>query len=470
MKYHTKCFYCILLILIGSFSYAQTYNAAIDFLFETARIYNLDILNSKRELLIAQESLSHVWSNYSTGLSFSSAATFSNTPFTTMGAPYEASTSFTISQQLPSDVSLALTGNISFAKQSLDIMQEHSFQNMGYSDELSLYLSLQTALYSGKKEDMLKAQLRLQVIQTALRQSATEDSILQQLLSLYIQLRQNQRNINCLIRNKELAQQKLDAATELYKLGSGTLNTVFTSEDELYSYNSQFQSLENTQKEILMQMEQLTGCPFNQQQIDLLCDISLPLPSKSNAFRSSDLQLELLDVQLNLSNTESIRIKQQYAPVLSINAGIVGLAQPYSIENPFSFFRLREGIMWSAEVGINLSPLLDATKKTRLLQNRYSIVSLKEQIDARERSLEETCIYYQQLVSKTNTQREEFLYSLERRHKLLEDIEYLYQQGKCTQLELLQATTSYLNMQDTLANADDNLWFMNWVLVNMHVN
>ena len=191
---------------------------------------------------------------------------------------------------------------------------------MGYSDELSLYLSLQTALYSGKKEDMLKAQLRLQVIQTALRQSATEDSILQQLLSLYIQLRQNQRNINCLIRNKELAQQKLDAATELYKLGSGTLNTVFTSEDELYSYNSQFQSLENTQKEILMQMEQLTGCPFNQQQIDLLCDISLPLPSKSNAFRSSDLQLELLDVQLNLSNTESIRIKQQYAPVLAIIA------------------------------------------------------------------------------------------------------------------------------------------------------
>ena len=470
MTRHAKRFYYILLIAASTFCYAQTGNDAIDFLFDTARTQNLDILNSKRSLLLAQDAATRFWANYSPGLSFSTATTFSNTPLATMCAPYEASASIAASQQLPGGVSLALTGSFSLAKQSIDALQKHSFENMGYSDELSLYLSMQAALYSAGKEDALKTQLRLQTMQAAFNQTATEDAVLQQLLSLYIQLRQNQRNINTVVRNINFVQQKLDATTELHKVGSGTLSAVFSAEDELYSCRTQCQSLENTRQEIIMQIEQLTGCSLTQQQIDLLCDTTLSLPSHPDALHSSDIQLALLDVQMQLYAVESVRMKQQYAPILSVSTGVVGLAQPYRFENPFSFFRFREGLLWSAEVGIDLSPLFDATKKSHLLQNRYSVISAEEQIDARKRSLTETYAHYQQLVSKTGSQREEFIRSLERRRQLLEDTELLHQQGKCTQLELLQATTSYLNMQDTLANADDNLWFMNWVLVNMHVN
>ncbi len=459
---------CMMVFLAFTKCPAQTGNPTLDFILLHAEETSLDMQNARRNLIIAERNYSRWLENYRTGFSISAANTFSNIPESTMMAPYEAGLTTTVSQMLPGGISLSLTGSVTMEKQSLEAALPHDFSNLGYSDVVSASMSVSIPLWSsGTRENPLKSQLHLSLEARSLSYALAEEGVVRQCLGLYIQLRGNERNFSSAVRNLDIAQKILEVSIERYGKGQCTLSDIFSAEESLSSYRNQVKTCERTREELLMQVASLLNCPADDEFRSLFCAVDEELLVQSLAMNATDAQRSLLEIQRQQVSFQKSMARLSYAPVLTVSGSVEGVSEAYSFESPLSLFRSREGFLWAVTVGLDLSPIMDGRRKTEFLEYDFSEANAEEQLEAYDRALKETVRYYVRVLEDSLSQRVELNESLENRKSILQSAEQLFGAGRCTELELLQAETAYLNMEDSISNMDDSIWYLNWLLLNM---
>ena len=463
-KHAVICLY-FLLCLQNSILVSETGNKAIDFLFYAADASNKDIKSAFIDMQNAEQNLDAYALNYPMILSFTNQNIFTNMQSDSVYAPLEASASFSISQPLPKELNISLTGKISIDKQDT---------SLNYADSVLLSLELQKYLVFFPRELRIISPLKTTLqnnLQSSLLQLATiRENTRLQLLNLYVNIRQLSRTIEAMNLSLEVEQKKLKYLNDEYLRGTVSLSEVFAAEDSLYTAENSLNNYKNSLAVVLTDLETLLNRTLTEDEINILCDTSEPLPEQIQWELKADSELYLLSLQKEnlILNLYENRIKT--APSISISASVEGLATPYTIDSPFSFFRIRDDILWSLNIGISFSPMLWSINKSQETKFRVSNEFIIFQTEARKNALNRALEYYQRNILQLQTEAESLCQAYTRRFQFYQSVLELKQSGMCSELDALKAESTVKTSETNLNNIQDAIWYAQQIKSTIHLD
>lgn len=469
---------------LSSFSLSDLINSALQ--------NNSDISSAQSNYESAVLSSKTLDGTFAPGISFSSSTNLSK-DYDWDTSPDYFSTHVTYSQPLAGGTTISATGTYSFTSTTTFsattatttdagnlTAQRYISQNQNISFTLSQSLLPFWAQGTIKDPTILGAKqqaeyYRLQVL-------ATKKSVLQNLLQNYAYAQIYKKQIQLYQNSISLIEKQIAALRELKTSGSTNQAKITELESTKWSYQEDLMSVQASFYSYLQNLKNICACKIAENDLfdddfplfdDFFSDISdiFANPKISDAtstgnFIPADPMEKIYQLKLQMLKTNRILEKQKSAPTLSLSLQPAWSFEKTKAADWKSAWKNGETPSWSASVGINLSPFLNAAVSKNQEQYEISYAQAEKSYENYLQQRDFVRTQYKTLLENYSTQLENINSLLENGKIELSDFEKVYQTGGTSELDYEAAKIRVENCQISCKIVEIYKWLYG-ILVSM---
>lgn len=437
--------------------YSET---VLENLWEKSRSSSIDIQTADIYMQEAAFSLGYINTEYAPEMSTTVSSSFNDTYESTLWYPSYADSGIVWSKTFPGSLSLSTKMGYEINRSLLNIFEDGIPDNTGYTQEpiLSFTLSQGICPYwlQGYGKDPYRAQLEYSLEQKKQNRNQTEKSIITAVTTYYIQLRKYERLIRMTERAVHVYDTLIDSLTESYKRGNLEIAKVWEQENNRWEYvddlNGYYDSRETALKYLCMYCGDISG-------IDYFSE----LPSCGISLFDYNPQKMITEAQIGQLEALYVLNKQSNAPLVSLGGSFSDTTETVPFDNFIDALKEKGALAWSVTASISFSSLF--SDKKELLDENYklnrSIYELELQNELREN--EKSYTYYGKMIEICKIQLEKARLMETNRLAFYNDAKTRLAQGNCTTMDVLQAESQYFTAECIKENAEDTLWYYQWI-------
>ena len=458
-KLNLSIIFLFILSDLSSFSLSGFINSALQ--------NNSDIASAQSNYESAVLSSKTLDGTFAPGISFSSSTNLSK-DYDWDTSPDYFSTYVTYSQPLPGGTTISATGTYSFTSTTTFsattatttdagnlTAQRYISQNPNISFTLSQSLLPFWAQGTIKDPTILGAKqqaeyYRLQVL-------ATKKSVLQNLLQNYAYAQIYKKQIQLYQNSISLIEKQTAALRELKTSGSTNQAKITELESTKWSYQEDLMSVQASFYSYLQNLKNICACEIAENDLfdddftdfppfgefftafsdisDIFANPKISDATSTGNFIPADPMEKIYQLKLQMLKTNRILEKQKSAPTLSLSLQPAWFFEKTKASDWHSAWKNGETPSWSASVGINLSPFLNAAVSKN--QEQYEISYAQAEKSYENYLLQKHYVQeqYQTLVLNYSQQLENVANLYEEGKRELEDYKTQYEAGAISRLD-----------------------------------
>jgi outer membrane protein TolC len=456
-KLNLSIIFLFILSDLSSFSLSDLITSALQ--------NNSDISSAQSNYESAILSSKTLDGTFAPGISFSSSTNLSK-DYDWDTSPDYFSTYVTYSQPLPAGTTISATGTYSFTSTTTFsattasttdagnlIAQRYISQNPNISFTLSQSLLPFWAQGTIKDPTILGAKQQAEYYRLQLL--ATKKSVLQNLLQNYAYAQIYQKQIQLYQNSITLIEKQIAALRELKTSGSTNQAKITELESTKWSYQEDLMSVQASFYSYLQNLKNICACEIAESDLfdddfplfdDFFSDTydisanpktsdpAAPATSTGN-FIPADPMEKIYQLKLQMLKTNRILEKQKSAPTLSLSLQPAWSFEKTKADDWKSAWKNGETPSWSASVGINFSPFLNAAVSKN--QEQYEISYAQAEKSYENYLLQKHYVQeqYQTLVLNYSQQLENVANLYEEGRRELEDYKTQYEAGAISRLD-----------------------------------
>jgi len=433
---------------------------------------NIDIQAASRNQELSDYDLNHYWRKFLPSISVSSSSTFSDISSESSEIPETLTSSVTISENLPSGLSLTLSPNVNFSRDLTSgkaKMIEETKLSVSVSQKVLPYWLQKNKKKTGKK----RIENPEKTIQTISQKLAITNSkiiilsTLEEITAKYIQYRIICRNINSVENRIALTKNTLEVLKQLNQQGKVSLSDIFSKEETLYKYMNDLQSFNNSKESTFLAINKSLS-PQNENAQTPVLELVLPnhkLPMQVGPVFSVNPTYEYLKLQAQNLDADFTLSKQNASPLLSFS-GNIPLHNGYDVSDFLGAYQSSNAKKWSVSVSLNLTPLASEDMKRVRLEYTNNKLANKEKTQNLLTNLSAEKEMFEKLLADSERQLKLLQKNLEYYETLLAAQKTLLKDGQITILEINQTEVEITCKTNDINNCTDNIWYYNWLIQN----
>lgn len=446
-KFYKKIICIFVLIVFSNTIFSQT----ISDLAEYALQNNPNILSAQNDYNLANISSKTLNGTYTPQVSFSSSFTLPE-EYHWPNSPDYMLSSITYTQPLPGGTSINLTGESSFT--AVNISQERYLQQTP-NISFSILQSLLPYWIQGKIENPEKLSVNQYKDYYYYQLLYIKKSVLQELLQNYIYALISKTQIQIYQNSISLIDEQIEIYEDL--LSSGAINQLNITELQSSKWNYQ-QDLISTQANFagyIQNIKTICGTDFEEAIFsnDFFEDL-LSTDFSKVILSSTDNIVDPLEktykLKIELLKTEHILEKQSAAPTVSLS---VQPSWSFVTKKQNDWKGLNSPSSWSANIGINLSPLISTTVNQSNKQYELNYETAENSYNAYLKQKKFVLQQYQTILEQYSFQLQEILNLYNTEKSELKDLESQFQNGAISKFDFdsvnVRVENYRLNMQIT---------------------
>lgn len=368
-------------------------------------------------------------------------------------------TSASLTQTLPGGAKLSLGATYGVNSGYRNWSASDGYTDKGYSDYFSAQAqyvqSLNPFWVNGIFRNPAEVKLFLSSATGENNLMQAKKNVYSKVLSLYIQFRRNERNLELMEKQIALLKINLDSVRKMYSSSSVFLTDVWQAEKSLGDAESSLNSYTLEKQGILESLYEMCGPDF-----DISC--AAILPENHPRFFDTDPFLRNLEIQIKLLESQFLIDKQNSAPVISFSAQFKESSK-LKDKAGLNFKDDTNYVHLSATVSGKINNLYGGEYKLYKKKYETERAKLEKQIDKyKKRTDAEKSYFDSQIFSYEENIRSAVLNEANEKENF-EGIKKLYENGQKRQIDVFSEEINYLRQKYTLENLKDALWQTKWL-------
>jgi outer membrane protein TolC len=445
-----------LLCIINSV-FSQTY---LEQLWKRCRNNNTDIITADIYVQQAENALLYSNIQYEPSLSVAAESSFTDSYKTITGYPSSAVGTLSWSKTFPGSTSFSTALGYSVSRSFVNLFSEINPDNTGYSKSPEVSLSLTQGMYPywiyGIEKDPYYAQLEYAVEQKRQNRNITEISLLESVTDAYIQVRKYKRLIDMTEKSVSFYDMYIDSLSKAYTNGTVEIAKVWEQENNRWTYVENLSGYQDSYDAAVKTLALYCS------DIDDI-DFEGVLPAYDKALFSENPEKQLIEAERQSLKCQFIQNMQSNAPSVCLKGSLSDTSGTVSAGDFFRSWGSTDTYEWSITLSVNISPLFSNKKK--LLEKNYQYDSDAYRIQERsvQEKKEKSDIYYDRKINESEAELKKVRHMDAERSYYYENSKKLYAQGKCAELDVLNADVQFFTSCSILNNCNDMLWYYRWM-------
>lgn len=447
----------IFIIIISSFCFSET---ELENLWNRAKSYNADLHAADYSIEYANSSLKNKRSLYPYTVKSNLASAFSD--IYSDIAWYTTSSNASISVIKTNPFGNTISGGVSYeiGRGILDYFSESiDSDTIGYSHipafSFSMEQSLLPAFFQGIKSDPNIEILRKNIRTAQYSKDSIEQSLIENVTYYYIQARCNLRLLEKYKRYIDYYDSRINAAKEMLDKSQISFSELWNLENKKWEYYEDYIETLNEKESITLNLKNPCGIETEFSSTDS------KLPENNREIFEYNPSKEKIYIEIELLKARNVLDIQESAPVFTMS-GTFSETTDISKSFAINYFEDKNFLNWNFSLGISFSDFFSPKNKLRnqLYKNNLSIYEEQLKILSEQNINQQE--NYQKLISSYELQLRRIREINENRQNYFKDYQILYQNGKCSRLDLEEVQLNVIESECIYENLSDYLWFYKW--------
>ena len=455
MKRNTSIF--IFIIIISAFCFSET---ELENLWNKAKSYNADLHAADYSIEYATSSLKNKRSLYPYTLKSNLTSAFSD--IYSDIAWYTTSSNVSIAVVKANPFGNAISSGISYeiGRGVLDYFSESiDSDNIGYSHipafSFSMEQSLFPAFFQGIKSDPNVEILRKNILTARYSKDSVEQSLIENIAYYYIQERCTLRLLENYKKYIDYYDSRIDAAKEMLDRSQISFSEVWELENKKWEYYEDYIETLNAKENIELNLKNLCGIET------AFFSPDSKLPEDNIGIFEYNPSKEKICIEIELLKARNVLDIQESAPAFTLS-GTFSETTDISKSFAINYLKDKKSFNWNFSLGISFSDFFSPKNKLRKQLYKNNLCIYEEQLKILTEQTANQQENYQELINSYELQLSKIQEINRNRHDYFKDYQVLYQNGKCSRLDLEEVQLNVIESECIYKNLSDYLWFYKW--------
>lgn len=447
----------IFIIIISTFCFSET---ELENLWNKAKSYNADLHAADYSIEYATSSLKNKRSLYPYTLKSNLTSAFSD--IYSDIAWYTTSSNVSIAVVKANPFGNAISSGISYeiGRGVLDYFSESiDSDNIGYSHipafSFSMEQSLFPAFFQGIKSDPNVEILRKNILTARYSKDSVEQSLIENIAYYYIQERCTLRLLEKYKKYIDYYDSRIDAAKEMLDRSQISFSEVWELENKKWEYYEDYIETVNAKENIELNLKNLCGIET------AFFSPDSKLPEDNIGIFEYNPYKEKICIEIELLKARNVLDIQESAPAFTVSGTF---SETTDTKKNFAIDYLgdKNFLTWNFSLGISFSDFFSPKNKLRKQLYKNNLCIYEEQLKILTEQTANQQENYQELINSYEFQLGTIQEINKNRQDYFKDYQVLYQNGKCSRLDLEEVQLNVIESECIYKNLSDYLWFYKW--------
>lgn len=447
----------IFIIIISAFCFSET---ELENLWNKAKSYNADLHVADYSIEYATSSLKNKRSLYPYTLKSNLTSAFSD--IYSDIAWYTTSSNVSIAVVKANPFGNAISSGISYeiGRGVLDYFSESiDSDNIGYSHipafSFSMEQSLFPAFFQGIKSDPNVEILRKNILTARYSKDSVEQSLIENIAYYYIQERCTLRLLEKYKKYIDYYDSRIDAAKEMLDRSQISFSEVWELENKKWEYYEDYIETLNAKENIELNLKNLCGIET------AFFSPDSKLPEDNIGIFEYNPYKEKICIEIELLKARNVLDIQESAPAFTVS-GMFSETTDTKKNFAIDYLGDKNFLTWNFSLGISFSDFFSPKNKLRKQLYKNNLCIYEEQLKILTEQTANQQENYQELINSYEFQLGTIQEINKNRQDYFKDYQVLYQNGKCSRLDLEEVQLNVIESECIYKNLSDYLWFYKW--------
>ena len=335
-------------------------------------------------------------------------------------------------------------------------------ENIGYSHSPEINLQISQSLFpafTGTGGKIINPQIKIlkNSVETALySKQEAELALFQAVAELYVQARCVLREIEKYSEYVDFYEKKIAAAEELLLRGKISASDMWSLESKKWEFCKNYLDAVGSRENIFLQLKNFCG----------MCEVDEKsfLPDEKDFLFESDSKKKITLLEMENLTLQNNLLKQNSAPSLVLGGTV---SEQTKAHKGFltNYIEDKSVFAWNFSLSLSFSEFLSPTRRMKELFYRKNLDLYREKLKFLDEETENRRNNLCKIVELYEKQAVEMESVKRKREKLYSDYKTLFQQEKCSVLDVDEVHLSVTEAECVSASLRDNLWFYKWMEV-----
>ena len=319
----------------------------------------------------------------------------------------------------------------------------------------SMEQSLFPAFFQGIKSDPNIEILRKNILTAHYSKDSVEQSLIENIAYYYIQERCNLRLLEKYKKYIDYYDSRIDAAKEMLANSQISFSEIWELENKKWEYYEDYIETLNAKENIELNLKNLCGIETG------FFSSDSKLPEDNIGIFEYNPSKEKICIEIELLKARNVLDIQESAPAFTLS-GTFSETTDISKCFAINYLKDKNSFNWSFSLGIIFSDFFSPKNKLRKQLFKNNLYIYEEQLKILTEQNINQQENYQELINTYELQLSKIREINKNRHDYFKDYQVLYQNGKCSRLDLEEVQLNVIESECIYKNLSDYLWFYKW--------